>query len=99
MTISYEASETCPPQPSHRPGVWHLANISMDGRPMLFTSPVFLLGSAPQFSQLLVVSDKLRVATIHADQQGRKCPDRGRHKILGTGEVDVKFRREEALID
>jgi hypothetical protein len=57
------------------------------------------LGSAPQFSQLLVMSDKLRVATIRANQQGRKCPNRGRHKILGTGEVDVKFRREEALID
>lgn len=58
-----------------------------------------ILGSTPQFSQLLVTSDKLSKATIQADQQVSQCPNRGRHKVLRTGEVDVKFRLERALID
>jgi hypothetical protein len=55
--------------------------------------------STPQFSQLLVSSDKFSKAAIRADQQSGKSPNRGRHKVLCTGKVDVKFRRERALID
>jgi hypothetical protein len=58
-----------------------------------------LLASTSQFSQLLITSDKLSEAAIQADQQSSKCPNRGRHKVFRTGEVDVKFRRKRALID
>jgi len=55
--------------------------------------------STPQFSQLLVAGDKLSKAAMQADQQSANRPNRGRHKILRTWEVDIKFRRERALID
>jgi hypothetical protein len=58
-----------------------------------------LPSSTPQFSQFLVMSDKLSEATIQADQQSRDCRDRGRYKILRTREVDIEFRRERTLID
>jgi len=100
MTILYEAlgkNVLC--NSVRRPGVWHLSRSACTVASLHLRRGPALLGSTPQFSQFLATGDKLSKAAIQADQQGSKSPNRGRHKVFRTGEVDVKFRLERALID
>ena len=83
---------------SYRPGVWQLSRSVCTDASLHLRRGLVFLASTPQFSQLLVTSDKLSKTAIHADQQASQCPNRGRHQVLRTGEVDVKFRLEHALI-